>query len=116
TLADAEIEPSPGQEIEGRGLLCQQHRVMPWQHDDRRAQTQRTRARSEPGQEIERGRNLTVAREVVLDDERAVQAERFRLDVVFDEIAKSFAAVEFRTTAPRRRTTEQAELHSSHPP
>ena len=28
-----------------------------------------------------------------------------------DEIAESFAAIEFRTTTPRRRTAEQAELH-----
>ena len=40
-LADAEIEPAAGQEIEGRGLLGQQHRVVPRQHDDRRAEAQR---------------------------------------------------------------------------
>jgi hypothetical protein len=38
---------------------------------------------------------------MVLHDERAVKAERLRLHVVFDEIAKSLAAVEFGTTAPR---------------
>src|SRR3989442_9222810 len=110
-LADPEIEPAPGQEIERRGLFRQQHRVVPWQHHDSGAETQPARARSDPGQEIERGRHLTVAREVVLHDERAVQAQRLRLDVVVDEIAKSLAAVEFRTTAPRRRTAEQAESH-----
>src|SRR5213593_3011537 len=110
-LADPEIEPAPGQEIERRGLFRQQHRVVPWQHHDSGAETQPARARSDPGQEIERGRHLTVAREVVLHDERAVKAQRLRLDVVVDEIAKSLAAVEFRTTAPRRRTAEQAESH-----
>jgi hypothetical protein len=54
---------------------------------------------------------LPIAGEVVLDDERAVKAECLGLDVVFDEITESFAAVEFRTTAPRRRTAEQAESH-----
>src|SRR2546428_6181028 len=110
-LADPEIEPAPGQEIERRGLVRQQHRVVPWQHHDSGAETQPARARSDPGQEIERGRHLTVAGEVVLHDERAVKAQRLRLDVVVDEIAKSLAAVEFRTTAPRRRTAEQAESH-----
>src|SRR5438128_10953408 len=110
-LADPEIEPAPGQEIERRGLFRQQHRVVPWQHHDSGAETQPARARSDPGQEIERGRHLTVAREVVLHDERAVKAQRLRLDVVVDEIAKSLAAVEFRTTAPRRGTAEQAESH-----
>src|SRR5262249_8908118 len=83
----------------------------PWQHHDSGAETQPARARSDPSQEIERGRHLTVAGEVVLHDERAVKAQRLRLDVVVDEIAKSLAAVEFRTTAPRRRTAEQAESH-----
>ena len=40
-LADTEIEPAAGQEIERRRLLGQQHRVVPGQHDDRRAETQR---------------------------------------------------------------------------
>jgi hypothetical protein len=48
---------------------------------------------------------------VVLDDERAVKAERLRLDVVVDEIAEPLAAVELGTAAPRRRTAEQAEWH-----
>src|SRR5437763_1278446 len=33
-LADAEIEPAAGQEIEGRGLLGEQYRVVPRQNDD----------------------------------------------------------------------------------
>jgi hypothetical protein len=48
---------------------------------------------------------------VVLDDERAVKAERLGLHVVVDEIAKSLAAVEFGATAPRRRAPEQTESH-----
>ena len=71
----------------------------------------RARACAEPGQQVERGRDLAIAGEVVLDDERAVEAERLGLDVVFDELAEPLAAVELGTTAPRRRTTEQAELH-----
>ena len=48
---------------------------------------------------------------MVLDDERAVEAERLGLDVVIDELAEPLAAVELGTTAPRRRTAEQAKLH-----
>ena len=38
---------------------------------------------------------------MVLDDERAVEAERLGLDVVFNEIAEPLAAVELGATAPR---------------
>ena len=53
---------------------------------------------------------------MVLDDKGAVKAERLGLDVVFDEIAEAFAAVELGAAAPRRRTAEQAELHGIPPP
>src|SRR5262249_60284673 len=98
--------------IERCGRFCEQLRVVRWQHHDSGAETQPARARSDPGQEIERGRHLTVAGEVVLHDERAVKAQRLSLDVVVDEIAKSLAAVEFRTPAPRLRTAEHAERHN----
>ena len=39
-LADAEIEPAARDEIERRGLLGQQHRVVPRQHDDGRTDAQ----------------------------------------------------------------------------
>src|SRR5262245_2193664 len=100
-LPDPEIEPAPGQKIERRGLFGQQHRVVPWQHHHRSAETEAARTRPEPGEETQRGRDLTISGEVVLHDERAVKAERLGLHVVFDEIAKSLAAVEFRPTAPR---------------
>src|SRR5262245_56172671 len=47
----------------------------------------------------------------MLNNERAVEAERLGLDVVFDELTEPLAAVELGTAAPRRRTAEQAELH-----
>ena len=111
SLADAEIEPSPGEEVERGGLLRQQHGIVPGQHEHRGTQSQPARARAEPGQELERGRDLAIAGEVVLDDERAVEAEGLGLDVVVDEIAEPLAAVELGTAAPRRGTAEQAELH-----
>src|SRR5437867_9207138 len=84
---------------------------MPGQHEHRGAQSQPARARAEPGQQVERGRDLAIAGEVVLDNECAVEAERLGLDVVVDELAEPLAAVELGTTAPCCRTAEQAELH-----
>src|SRR6266700_2492042 len=88
---------------------------MPGQHEHRGAQAQPARARAEPGQQVERGRDLAIAGEVVLDDERTVEAERLGLNVVVDEIAEPLTAVELGTPASRRRTAEQAELHGLPP-
>src|SRR6266487_3011651 len=84
---------------------------MPGQHEHRGAQAQPACARAEPGQQVERGRDLAIAGEVVLDDERAVEAERLGLDVVVNEIAEALTAVELGTAAPCRCTAEQAKLH-----
>src|SRR6516164_60479 len=43
-LADTEIEPTTGEEIEGRRLLRQQYRIVPRQHDHRGTQPQPPRA------------------------------------------------------------------------
>ena len=40
-LADAEIEPAAGQQVDGRGLLGEQHRVVPGQHHHGGADAQR---------------------------------------------------------------------------
>ena len=74
---------------------------MPRQDCYGRAQSQPARTGAKPGQQVERGRYLTEAGEMVLDDEGAVEAERLGLDVVVDEIPESFAAVEFAAAAPR---------------
>ena len=55
--------------------------------------------------------DLAEAGEMVLDHEGAVKAERFRLDVVFDEVAKSFGAVELAAAAARGGAAEQPEPH-----
>ena len=92
-LADAEIEPAAGQQIEGCRLLGQQHRVVPGQHDHRGAQPQRTGLRGEPGQQVQAGRDLAEAGEMVLDQKGAVKAERLGFHVVVDEVAEPLAAV-----------------------
>src|SRR5205807_4310369 len=75
------------------------------------------RAGAKPGQEVQRRRNLAVSGEMVLDYKGAAKAERLGLDIVFDEVAEAFAAVELGRLrgvgAPRRRAAEQTELHMS---
>src|SRR5262249_27834946 len=110
-LANTEIEPPARQEIEGCGLFRQQYGIVPRQYCDRRAQTQPARACAKPGQQVECGRYLTEAGEMVLDDEGAVEAKRLGLDVVVDEIPKPFAAVELGAPASCRSATEEAEFH-----
>src|SRR5215467_443217 len=110
-LADTEIEPPPRQEIEGCRLLRQQHGIVPRQYCYCRAQSQPAGAGAKPGQQVERGRYLTEAGEMVLDDEGAVEAERLGLDVVVDEIPEPLAAIELGAPATCRSTTEEAEFH-----
>ena len=111
-FADAEIQPSARQQIQRRRLLGQQHGVVPGQHDHRGAEPQRAGAGAEPGEQVERGGDLAEAGEVVLDDEGAVEAERLGFDVVFDEVAEAFGAVELAAAAARRRAAEQTEPHA----
>ena len=74
-LADAEIEAAVGQQVEGGGLLGEQHRIVPGQHHHRGAEPDARGAAGEIAQEIERGRQLPDAGEMVLDHEHAVKAE-----------------------------------------
>lgn len=79
-FADAEIEAPARQEIEGRDLLGQQHRIVPRQHQDRRAEPQPRRARREVGQQRERGGELADLREVMLGHEARMKSRRVGLD------------------------------------
>src|SRR5262249_10598909 len=97
------------------GLLRQQHGIVPRQDRYRRAQSQLACARTKPGQQVERGRYLTKASEVVLDDEGAVESERLGLDVVVDEISEPFATIELGASASCRSATEEAEFHNPPP-
>jgi hypothetical protein len=114
-LADAEIEPAAGQQVQGRGLFGEQYRVVPRQHQDGGAEAQRRGARAKPGQQVEARRHLAEAGEVVLDDKGRVEAERLGLDIVVDKVAEPLAAVELGrlgwTGAPRCRAAEQTKPH-----
>ena len=119
TAADAEIEPAAGKQVERRRLFGEQYRIVPGQHDDRRAEAQCAGARAKPGEQVQRRRNLAIAREVVFDDKGRTKTECLRLDIVFDEIAEPLGAVELSGIctggAPRRRVAEQPELHECAP-
>src|SRR6185437_16584753 len=49
-LADAEIEPAAGQQVEGRRLLGEQHRVVPRQDQNGGAEPDGAGAGADPGQ------------------------------------------------------------------
>ena len=110
-LSDAEIDAAAGQEIEGRDLLGQQHGIVPGQRDHGGPEPQVLRPRAHPGQEVQRGRDLTEAGEVVLDDERALVAERLGLDVVLDELAEPGAAVDVDPAPLGLGAPEEPETH-----
>ena len=81
-LSDTEVKTPIGEKIEGRRAFGQQHRVMPGQHEHRGPHPYRRRACGHPAQEIEGGRDLTGAGEVVLDQERRVEPEAFGFELV----------------------------------
>ena len=115
-LADAEIQPPARQQVHRRRLLGQQHGVVPRQHDHRRAEAKRARAGADPGQQVERRGDLAEAGEMMLDDERALVAERFGLDDVLDVVLEAGGAVHIRAAALRLGRAEKSELHRCSPP
>src|SRR6516164_6848730 len=115
TFADSEIEPALRQEVQGRGLLGQEHWIVPRQHHYGSAEPQRRGARREPRQQGEGGRDLVPAGEVVLNQERAVVAKRFRFDVEIDEVMKALAHRRAGTRAAGLRRTKNSKPHDHSP-
>ena len=110
-LADSEIEPAARQKIQGRNLLGQQHRIVPWQHEHRRAEPKARRARRDKGQQREGRGDLADAGEVMLGHEARMEAERFGLDVGFDEIEEALGARRGIGQPRRRGAAEQSKSH-----
>ena len=115
-LADAEIEPPAGQQVESRRLLGQQHRVVPRQHQDGGAEPQGRGARTEPGQQVEAGGDLAEPGEMMLDDKGRVIAERLGLDIVLDPLAEALAAVGELRAGLRPLSLGAAEQSKPHVP
>src|SRR5207237_10287814 len=109
-----EIEPAAGQQVEGRGLLGEQDRVVPRQYQYGGAEAQGRGARAEPGQQVEAGRDLAEPGEMVLDDKGRVKAERLGLDIVRDPVAEALAAVGIRRQGigpARLRAAKKSKPH-----
>src|SRR6516225_8508330 len=109
-LANAEVEPAVGQQIERGDLLCEQYRIVPRQHHHGGTEADFLCASSQIAEEVERSRKLPDAREVVLDYEHAVIAELFGAEHVVDVFAVA-QAVSDRPFARGPGSAEQSELH-----
>ncbi len=88
-LADAKIEPAAGEEIEGRSLLGEQHRVVPGEDDHGGPQAQGPGARGERRLQHERSGDLVPAGEVMLDQEAGMIAQCLGLDRLLEIIVEA---------------------------
>ena len=112
-FADPEIEPPVRQQVEGRGLLGDQDRVVPGQHHDRGAEPNALGARGQIGEQAHRRRHLAKAGEMVLDQKNARKTEFLGLDDIIDEVVIGGAVA--RRAAACARPAEKPELHASPP-
>src|SRR5204862_7463921 len=108
-LADAEIKPAVRQQIERRGFLGDQHRVVPGQHDDRGAEADPLGTRRQIAQQVQRGRDLAKAGEMMLDQKDARKDEPLGLDHVIGEMMVSVAVAG--RTATRPGAAKESEFH-----
>ncbi len=105
-FADAEFEPAAGQEIDRRGLLGEQNRIVPRQHQNRGAEPQGLGFRRHPGQQRQARRDLAEAGEMMLDQEGRMIAERLGLDIVVDELLVALAGIDVRSAMAGRGAAE----------
>src|SRR5579885_956399 len=110
-LADAEVEAAVAEQVEGGGLLGEQHRIVPGQHHHRGAEPERRGARGERHQQHQGGGGLLPAAEMVLDREARHQAERLGLDVEIEIVAEALAGLGGKSRRIRLGRTEQTETH-----
>ena len=101
TFADAEIEPPVRQEIEGRGLLGDEDRVVPRQDDDGGAEPDALGPRRQIGEHAHRRRHLAKPGEMVLDQKDARKAEPLGLDDIIDKVVIGRAVAGRPTLRPR---------------
>jgi hypothetical protein len=114
-LADAEVEPATGNQVEGGRLLRQQHRIVPGQHNHRGAEPQRRGAHGKRGLQHQRGGNLVPAGKVMLDQKARHVAQRLSFDGVVEIIAKALPGFGAEVAALGLRRAENAEFHYPRP-
>src|SRR5262249_34318841 len=83
--ADTKIEAAAGKQIQRRGLFRQQHRIVPWRHDDCRAKPQRRRSHRQCSEQHQRRRYLVPSAEMMLNGKTGVKAERLGFDIEIEE-------------------------------
>jgi hypothetical protein len=110
-LAHSQIKPAAREQIQGRNLLCEQHRVVPWQYKNRRAEAKARGASRNKSQKGKRRRDLADASKVVLRHEARMESECFGLNVGSDEIEKALAACRHVEQPRRCGAAEQSKSH-----
>ena len=110
-LADAEIEAAAREKIECRDLFGEQHGIVPRQHHHGSAEPHAAGAAGEIAEQAERGRDLAVAGEMVLDHEQALIAELLGQEHIVDELAVALTVGA--GIAARLGPAEKPELHSA---
>ena len=110
-LADAEIEPPAGDEIERRRLFRQQHRIVPRQHHHGGPHAQARSAHRQASEQHQRRRDLIPTGEMVLDQEARMKPERLGFDVEIEIVAEALSGFRWQIVAVGLRRAEQAETH-----
>ena len=77
--------------IERRRFLGEQHRIVPWRHDDGGAEAKRLCAHGQRDKQHQGRGNLVPAAEMMLDREARVKAKRFGFDIEIEEFKKALA-------------------------
>jgi hypothetical protein len=103
-LAYPQVDPAARYHVQRRGLLGEQDRVVPGQHQHPRLQAQGRRAGGDTRLQHQRGRHLVPAAEVVLDQERRLEPQRLGLDVELHVVADRLRGVDVRVhSRPKRK-------------
>src|SRR5262245_15545947 len=110
-FAHSQIKPAARKKIQGRNLFGKQHRVVPWQNKNRRAEAKARRTSRDKSQESESRRDLADASKVMLGHEARMETECFGLDVGFDEIEEALSASRHIGQPRRCGTAKQTKSH-----
>ena len=110
-LANAEIEPTGGKEVERGRLLCEQNRIVPWRHDDSGAQPQCRRAHCQGRKQHQRGGKLVPTAEMMLHRKARMKPERLCLNIEIKKFEKAAASLRSEACNIGFRRTEQTEPH-----
>src|SRR5215510_980183 len=94
-FANAKIESSSREKIEGGRVLCEQYWIVPRRHDHGRAKPQVRRSHCERSEQHQCRGNLIPSAEMMFDREARMKTERFCLDIKIQEFKKALTS--FRT-------------------